>query len=234
MELFKFLQQQGFGSRKVCRQLVASGLVYIDGRLIDDPSCAVDPAAVSSMTINGVVWHPLRWPVYVLLHKPADYEVSRSPAHHRSVFGLLPDPLRNLELSAVGRLDADTTGLLLFSTNGAFVHALTSPRHHVPKRYRVALKHEAGPEFAARLVDGVLLHDDPEPVRAVQAVLTGPKTLLLTITEGRYHQVKRMIAAAGNRVEALHREALGELELGDLPVGNWRELSRDELDLLGF
>lgn len=234
MELFKFLQQQGFGSRKTCRQLVDAGLLVINGQVQDDPSAVIDPAAVETLLVDGVPCAPLRLPVTVLLHKPAGYEVSHSPSHHRSVFGLLPERLRNLDLSAVGRLDADTTGLLLFSTHGALVHALTSPRRHVPKRYRVGLKHAADADLPGCLRQGVLLKDDATPVCADEACLVDARTLLLTISEGRYHQVKRMVAAAGNRVEALHREAIGKLELGDLAEGDWRELSAAELALLGF
>lgn len=234
MELFKFLQLQGFGSRKVCRQLIEAGAVEMDGRQVMKAAEQVDPAAVSLLCVNGLTWRPLSLPAYVLLHKPADVEVSHAPTHHRSVFGLLPRPLQQMGLSAVGRLDADTTGLLLFSTNGAFVHALASPRRHVAKRYRVTLKHAAGPELVQRLCDGVLLHDDDTPVKADAARLDAPQCLILTISEGRYHQVKRMVAAAGNRVEALHREAVGPIELGDLPEGAWRELSVSEREALGF
>lgn len=233
MELYKFLQQQGFGSRKQCRELVARGRVELDGRPVDDPARPVDPAAPGALRIDGeaVTVYPL--PLYLLLHKPADCEVSHRPGHYPSVFGYLPAQMVALGLSAVGRLDADTTGLLLFATDGAFVHALTSPRRHVAKRYRVTLKHPAGADLLDRLSAGVVLHDDDTPVRADAVALPAPTTLLLTISEGRYHQVKRMVAAAGNRVVALHREAVGALELGELPVGQWRFLTRDELALLG-
>jgi 16S rRNA pseudouridine516 synthase len=234
MELSKFLQQQGFGSRKACRQAILAGDVAINGEPVEDPAGEVDPAAVVELLVNGFAWRPVRMPAYLLMHKPAGYEVSHNPAHHRSVFGLFPEPLRNVGLSAVGRLDADTTGLLLFSTDGAFVHALTSPRRHVAKRYRVTLKHAATPDLAGHLLAGVLLRDDDAMVKADAAELQAPHCLLLTISEGRYHQVKRMVAAAGNRVERLHREAMGALELDDMPEGQWRELTANEVKLLGF
>jgi 16S rRNA pseudouridine516 synthase len=136
-------------------------------------------------------------------------------------------------VQAIGRLDADTTGLLLLSDDGTFIHRMSSPKHHVPKVYDIRAKHPVTEAQAARLVEGVVLDDDPKPVRAAACEVTGECELRLTITEGKYHQVKRMIAAAGNRVEGLHRSRIGALELpSDLAPGDWRWLGEPELALL--
>ncbi|BEV72817.1 MULTISPECIES: pseudouridine synthase [unclassified Paludibacterium] len=234
MELIKFLQQQGLGSRKVCRQLVRDGRVSLDGRCVTDPDLALDPDAIGQLCIDDEVREILHFPLYVLLNKPGDVEVSHQPQHYPSVFSLLPPSLQQAGLAAVGRLDADTTGLLLLTTDGQFVHALTSPRRHVAKRYRVTLKHPLTDEMLDRLKAGVILKDDIEPTRADAVEPLDAHTLLLTISEGRYHQVKRMVAAAGNRVTALHREAMGALTLGELAEGSWRYLTASERQGFGF
>jgi 16S rRNA pseudouridine516 synthase len=134
--------------------------------------------------------------------------------------------LRARGVQPVGRLDQDTTGLLLLTDDGALNHRLTSPRHHVPKTYRVTLKHPADTGLCQRLLEGVQLHDEPAPSLAINCVLLDAATLRITIDEGKYHQVKRMVAAAGNRVEALHREAVGSVVLPeDLGPGEWRWVS---------
>ena len=155
------------------------------------------------------------------------------------MYTLLPAPLRQrgggaaAGVQAVGRLDQDTTGLLLMSDDGTFIHRMTSPRHHVPKVYEVALKHEMPEKALLRLMEGVVLEDDPKPVRAQSATLTGERALRLVLTEGKYHQVKRMVAAVGNRVEGLHRSSIGDLQLpADLLPGQWRWLTPEEVQAL--
>jgi 16S rRNA pseudouridine516 synthase len=158
-----------------------------------------------------------------MLHKPAGYECSQKPRHHPSVLTLLPPPLRTRGVQPVGRLDEDTTGLLLLTDDGTLIHRLTSPKHHVPKVYEATAKHELTDEQLQRLLDGVVLDDDPQPVRALAAERVAPQHLRLTLAEGRYHQVKRMLAAVGNRCEALHRSRFGRLVLpADLAPGGWR------------
>lgn len=233
MELYRLLQQQGFGSRKECRQLIDYGLVAVDGIDADDWRQQVDAANVRTLTVDGQDWPLLVLPLYLLLHKPAGYETSHKPLHHPSVYRLLPPQMSNLDLSAVGRLDVDTTGLLLFSSDGQFVHAMTSPKKQVPKLYRVTTKHPLTDELLQRLRDGVLLHDENETLHADSVAQVGDCVLDMSITQGKYHQVKRMVAAAGNRVAQLHRLALGEVMLGDLPAGQWRHLTAAELAALG-
>jgi 16S rRNA pseudouridine516 synthase len=175
-----------------------------------------------------------------MLHKPAGIECSRKPSAYPSIYTLLPAPLRQRPhkgavsgVQAVGRLDQDTTGLILLTDDGQFIHRMNSPRHHVPKVYEVTTKHAVDAQQIQRLLHGVVLDDDPKPVRAAACELAGERLLRLTLTEGKYHQVKRMIAAAGNRVEALHRSRIGRLELAsDVQAGGWRWLSDEDLQAL--
>ena len=159
------------------------------------------------------------------MNKPAGVECSQKPKHHPSVYSLLPSPLRRRGVQAIGRLDEDTTGVLLFTDDGALIHRLTSPKHHVPKVYEVTCKHAVEGSQIERLLAGVLLHDDNETVRAEACEATGAETLRMTLTEGKYHQVKRMIAAAGNRVEGLERSAFGPVGFEGLAPSAWRWLT---------
>jgi 16S rRNA pseudouridine516 synthase len=223
MQLLKYLQAQGLGSRKQCQALIADAAVQINGIVYTDARTDIDPLSVSSLKIDDVNLTPVPLPYfYILLHKPADYETSHKPQFYPSVFSLLPEPLRHLDMQAVGRLDADTTGVLILTNDGQFNHRCTSPKHKLPKVYRVKLKHAADDKLCTTLKSGVLLHDDNETVQAEAAELINAYTLHLTITSGKYHQVKRMVAAAGNRVVALHRCTFGPWQADDLPVGGWR------------
>lgn len=228
------LQQQGFGSRKGCQQLIRAGVVALDGIVRLDPEEMIEPASCHRLTIAQQDYPVLSLPLYILLYKPAGYEVSHNPGLYPAVFSLLPMQMQRIGLEAVGRLDVDTTGLLLFSSNGQFVHALTSPRRHVPKRYRVTVKHSLTAAMAIALRAGVMLNGDPDPAVAQSVEICSERVLTMVIDEGRYHQVKRMLAAVGNRVEALHREAIGALELDVLSVGQWRYLTLDEVAQFGF
>jgi len=229
MHLDRLLQSQGFGSRKSCRTLIESGAVTVNGTPCLNPQQDFDPTHLS-FTVNDEPWQ-YREKVYVLLHKPPGYECSRNPQHHLSVFSLLPAPLIARGIQCVGRLDADTTGLLLLTDDGTWLHALTSPRRHVPKRYQVTTAEPVTEAMLQALRTGVLLHDESEALAALECVQTGPDQLIMTITQGKYHQVKRMLAAAGNRVTALHRAAIGSLGLGDLAQGQWRYLAAREYPL---
>ena len=223
MRLNQLLFTQGFGTRRECDGLIASGLVNIGGRVHDDPIETVDPQGLV-FSVRGVEW-PYRERALIVLHKPAGFECSQSPKHHPSVYSLLPSPLRRRDVQAVGRLDADTTGLLLLTDDGALIHRLTAPKHHVAKVYEVVCRHPVDEAQAARLCAGVTLLDDPVPVRAAACAITGANQLRMTLLEGKYHQVKRMLAAVGNRVEALHRSAFGDWTLpADLTEGEWRWL----------
>jgi 16S rRNA pseudouridine516 synthase len=217
MQLARLLHSQGFGARRECEGLVLAGRVRVGGEVIDDPFAETD---AHEFEVDGVTW-PVHAKALVMLHKPAGYECSQKPRHHPSVLSLLPAPLQRRGVQPVGRLDEDTTGLLLLTDDGALIHRLTSPKHHVPKVYEVTAKHPIDQRQLQALRSGVVLDHDPAPVRAAAAEATGKHTLRLVLTEGKYHQVKRMVAAAGNRVEALHRSAFGSLTLGALAPGHW-------------
>lgn len=220
MKLAQVLFSQGFGARRECEGRVLDGQVEIDGTVHDDPDEELNPEGLV-LHIQGRAW-PYHAKALVMLHKPAGYECSMKPKHHPSVMSLLPLPLRVRGLQPVGRLDEDTTGLLLLTDDGPLIHRLTSPKHHVPKVYDVTCKHAVSDEQLQRLKKGVVLDDDPQPVLAEGAERTGSHTLQLTLVQGKYHQVKRMLAAVGNRVEALHRSRFGPLVLTpDLAPGQW-------------
>jgi 16S rRNA pseudouridine516 synthase len=220
MRLDQILFSQGFGTRRVCAGLIELGEVAIGGQVAGDPRADL-PTAGLVLRVQGRDW-PYHERALILLHKPAGYECSRKPKHHPGVLTLLPPPLRERDVQPIGRLDEDTTGLLLLTDDGKLIHRLTSPKHHVPKVYEVGCKHPVSDDQLARLYSGVMLDDEPLPVRAAAAVRSGENSLSLTLTEGKYHQVKRMLAAVGNRVETLHRSRFGHLTLADLAPGQWR------------
>ena len=223
LSLAQILFTQGFGSRRQCAALIGAGQVQVGGAVLDDPHLLLDTCGLV-LSVQGRPW-PYHEHAVIMLHKPLGYECSAKPRHHPSVLALLPAPLRERGVQPVGRLDADTTGLLLLTDDGALIHRLSSPKRHVAKIYEVSCKHALGANSVARLLAGVVLDDSPQPVRAAACEATGETQLRLTLTEGRYHQVKRMLAAVGNRVEALHRSAIGGLALdAGLAPGQWRWL----------
>ena len=231
MKLSQALFTQGFGARRECEGLILGGHVTLAGAVCDDPFHEVEPEGLV-FGVRGELW-PYRAKALVLLHKPAGYECSQKPKHHPSVLRLLPLPLRVRGLQPVGRLDEDTTGLLLMTDDGALIHRLTSPKKHVPKVYEIETIDAVTEAQVDALRRGVVLHDDPLPVRAAAAEQTGERALRMTLLEGKYHQVKRMVAASGNTVKALHRSAYGVLALpADLAPGQWRWLA-GPADVLG-
>ena len=224
MKLAQVLFSQGFGPRRECEGLILSGHVTLQGQVCDDPFHDVDPEGLE-FAVRGELW-PYHAKALVLLNKPSGYECSQKPKHHPSVLSLLPPPLRVRGVQPVGRLDEDTTGLLLLTDDGALIHRLTSPKKHVAKVYEVGCADPVNDATCAALLAGVVLHDDPLPVRAAACELTGSHSLRLTLLEGKYHQVKRMVAATGNAVTSLARSRYGVLALpDDLAPGQWRWLA---------
>ena len=231
MQLERILQSQGFGSRKQCRALIRHGAVGIGDEICEDPFLELDPQGLE-FTVDGEPWQ-YREHAYLMLNKPQGYECSRAPKHHPSIFSLLPDPLIGREVQTVGRLDEDTTGLLLLTDDGQFIHQLISPKHKVPKVYAVTTKHPVDEDQLKMLRRGVQLHDEPKPIAAAACEQLEENLIHLTLLEGKYHQVKRMVAAAGNRVEALSRIAIGGLTLpDDMEEGEWRWLEAADLEQL--
>lgn len=233
MQLERILQKHGFGTRKECRSLIRHERVAVNGQPCDDPFAEIDTKGLV-FSVDGVDW-PYAEFACLMLHKPPHYECSRKPQHHPSVLTLLPVQLRERDVQPIGRLDEDTTGLLLITDDGQLNHQLSSAKRKVPKVYLATTKHAVDQALIDQLLAGVLLTDEPEPIAAAAAEKAGENLLRLTLTSGKYHQVKRMVAAAGNRVEALHREAVGELQLpADLQPGEWRWLSAEDLQKLGY
>lgn len=228
MELERLLRSQGFGSRPECRSLICAGRVTVGSVLCDDPYAEFEPEGLN-FSVDGA---PLTFRkfAYLALNKPADYECSHKPKHHPSVYSLLPSFLLTRDVQAVGRLDEDTTGLLLLTDDGQFIHTYSSPKKKVPKVYEVMAKHPVDDEQIAALLAGVQLNDEPLPIAAASCERVSARLIRLTVTEGKYHLVKRMIAAAGNRVEALHRVSVGGFVLpATLPAGKWMWLEAADL-----
>jgi len=236
MRLEDVLFSQGFGTRRVCAGLVQQGYVSVNGELQEDPGVFLDPENLK-FKVQGMEW-PYFDRAYLMLHKPTGTECSQKPSTWPSIYTLLPSPLRLRPqkaavqgVQAVGRLDQDTTGLLLLTDDGKFIHRMSSPKHHMPKVYEVTTKHEITAQQVEKLLSGVVLDDSPKPVKAAACEKVTDTHLKLTLTEGKYHQVKRMLAAVGNRVEGLHRSAIGNLQLpDDLAPGQWRWILPSELE----
>ena len=232
LSLDRILQSQGFGTRNTCRQLIRQGEVSIDGVVVDDERAVFDTAHLQ-FTLFDEVWL-YREHVYIALNKPGGIECSRRPSHHPSVMTLLPDVFRQREVQAIGRLDHDTTGLLLLTDDGAFNHRMSSPKHHVPKRYLASTSDPVSATLIDALRTGVQLHDEPEPLFAIECVQVSEHQLEIVLAQGKYHQVKRMLAAAGNHCAALQRISIGQLSLASLELaeGEWCYLEESELTLL--
>lgn len=220
MSLDKILQSQGFGTRRECREMIQAGFVCVAGELVTDHDAVFETDGLE-FSLHDEPWM-VREKLYLALNKPANYECSRKPSHHPGVMTLLPDPFRARDVQAVGRLDHDTTGLLLLSDDGAFIHAMSSPKRHVPKLYVATTAEPVTDELIALLRRGVKLHDEPAPLKAEVRQLDSHH-LEMILEQGKYHQVKRMLAAAGNHCAALCRTAIGDLTLDSLNLepGEW-------------
>jgi len=226
----QLLFSQGFGTRRDCAAVVAARMLGVDDAVVDDPAQQILVWPGRPFSVQGQPWQ-YHERALLMLHKPAGYECSRKPRHHPSVLSLLPGPLRTRDVQPIGRLDEDTTGLLLLTDDGALIHRLTSPRHHVPKVYEVQTKHPLDPRQLQALLEGVVLHEESVTVKAAAAEILSAQHLRLTLEEGKYHQVKRMVAAAGNRVEGLHRSRFGALALPDsLRPGQWVWVEASQID----
>jgi 16S rRNA pseudouridine516 synthase len=229
VRLDRLLANLGYGSRREIHALVRKGGVVLDGRPVSDAGAriALTPDITERMAILGAPVDPPA-PLVLMMHKPAGVVCShREPG--RSVYELLPPRWRSRTpaLSSVGRLDLDTTGLLLITDDGDFLHRVISPRSHAPKRYIARLEQSlAGTEAEVFARGDLLLEGEDRPLAPARLETLDAFTARLTLTEGRYHQVKRMFAAVGNHVTALHRDRIGGLDLPpDLAPGAWRRLT---------
>ena len=230
MKLVKLIANLGYGSRKQV------ALMFREGRITDaagEVLYADDRVDHAAIRIDG---EPLDPPagLALMLHKPVGYTCSTKDAG-RIVYDLLPARfrLRSPLLSTVGRLDRDTSGLLLMTDDGQLLHRIVSPKSHLPKVYEATLAQDLRGDEATLFSSGtLLLESETTPLAPATLEVLGPRHARLTLTEGRYHQVRRMFAAVGNHVEALHRPRIGGLSLGDLPAGEWRVLGEDDLSTL--
>ena len=221
--LDQLLANLGYCSRREARLWIAGGRVTIAGKVADYFGDKADPATVS---VDGEPLDRLEG-LLLLLHKPTGLVCSHDNREGPSVYDLLPARWRqrNPQITSIGRLDKDTSGLLLLTDQSELVHRLTSPKHKVPKIYRTTVAKDLPPELIALFASGtLLLKDEKDPCAPAQLKILGPREAELTLTEGRYHQVRRMLASQGCEVLTLHRSHFGHLDLGDLPAGQWREL----------
>lgn len=225
MRLDRFLSESTGLSRSVVKKSLHRGDVTLDGVVVKKSDQQIDGQEVR---LEGRL---LATPAarYLLLHKPAGYISATQDEVHPCVLQLLPPELCR-GLQCAGRLDVDTTGLLLLTDDGQWSHRLRSPKKACNKIYRVDLAEPLADDVAARFADGVLLHGEDKATLPAKLEIITPTRVLLTIQEGKYHQVKRMFAAIGNHVTALHRLQVGSIVLDDdLAEGEWRHLSAEEV-----
>jgi 16S rRNA pseudouridine516 synthase len=230
MKLVKLIANLGYGSRKDVTAMFRSGRITdAQGEVL----YADDKVAHEAIRLDG---EPLDPPagLTLLLHKPVGYTCStKDPG--RIVYDLLPPRFRARSplLSSVGRLDRDTSGLLLFTDDGGLLHRIVSPKAQLAKVYEAALASDLRGDEAAIFASGeLMLESEQTPLAPAALEVVAPRQARLTLTEGRYHQVRRMFAAVGNHVEALHRSRIGGLSLGDLPSGQWRQLDASDIETL--
>ncbi|KRG86632.1 rRNA pseudouridine synthase [Stenotrophomonas sp. CW117] len=230
MKLVKHIANLGYGSRKQVQWLFREGRVTdADGQVL----YADDKVGHDAIRVDG---EPLDPPpgLTLVLHKPAGYTCSTKD-QGRLVYDLLPSRFRDRSplLSTVGRLDRDTSGLLLMTDDGGLLHRIVSPKSKLDKVYEARLAQDLRGDEAACFASGtLLLESDDKPLLPAELEVLGPRHARLTLHEGRYHQVRRMFAAVGNHVDALHRSRIGGLALDDLAEGQWRLLSADDLQVL--
>jgi 16S rRNA pseudouridine516 synthase len=232
LTLDRILQSQGFGTRKWCGEVVAAGEVSIAGEIVSDNRVSLETRGLV-FGIFGEEWI-FRENVYVALNKPANFECSRKASHHPGVHTLLPEQFARRDVQPVGRLDHDTTGLLLMSDDGPFIHTQSSPKRHIPKVYVATTHDPVTPGLIAALLAGVKLHDEPAPLAALTCSMVDTHRIEIVLEQGKYHQVKRMLAAAGNHCVALCRSQIGGLKLDGLGLaeGDWCYLDDAQLALL--
>lgn len=230
MKLVKLIANLGYGSRKDVTQLFRAGRITdADGEVL----YADDVVPYETIRVDD---EPLDPPpgLVLMMNKPLGVTCSRKDPG-RVVYDLLPPRynVRSPVLSSVGRLDRDTTGLLLFTDDGALLHRIISPKAQVTKVYEATLAQDLGGDEGELFASGTLmLETEQEPLAPAALDVLGPRHARLTVTEGRYHQVRRMFAATGNHVETLRRISVGGLTLGELPLGEWRALDADEVALI--
>ena len=227
--LDKFLCDSGVGTRSQVKMLLKAGHVTVDGKVERDNGRKIDPK-VNEIALDGEVLGGKRR-IVLMLHKPAGFVTATEDAAERTVMELLPASYRHFDLKPVGRLDKATEGLLLFTNDGDLLHRLISPKKEVPKVYYARHEGTAGEEDVAAFAAGLTLRDGTVCLSAKLEPL-GPGESLITVCEGKYHQVRRMMASRNMTVLYLQRRMEGPLALGDLPIGQVRELTEQEISRL--
>lgn len=234
--LARFLARAGVASRRHAEELIAAGRVQVNGVTVVRQGARVD-VMTDRVTVDGRVVRAVAEHVYVLLHKPVGYVCTvRDPQGRPTVLDLLPEEVQRLRVYPVGRLDVDTSGLLLLTNDGDFALRLTHPRYEKEKHYEALVQGRPTPEALEALQTGVVIVEDdgerfrtsPARVQVLRTVGSG-SWLALTISEGRKRQVRRMLVVVGLPVQRLRRVGIGELKLDRLPVGKWRYLTSDEI-----
>ena len=231
--LDRILSEAGVASRKELRAIIRAGRVTVDGALVTDEARKFDETA-ACITVDGRPVR-LRAPILLMLHKPAGYLTAADDPRAKTVMELIPEVYRKFGVMPVGRLDKDTEGLLVITSDGQLAHRIISPRHEVGKVYYARLDGELTDEDVAALEAGIHIRDADGEFDARPAKLRrdGGDAAYIRVTEGKYHQVKRMFAARGKHVVYLKRMAIGSLALDpELKPGEWRELTDDEVALL--
>ncbi|AZT85375.1 pseudouridine synthase [Marinobacter sp. NP-4(2019)] len=227
MRLDQFIASTTPLSRKEAKRVIGQGRVIVDGQPCRQVSTHISTDARVTLDDEFLALPGDR---YLMLNKPEGVVSATTDSDHPTVLDLLPANLRQ-DLHIAGRLDADTTGLLLLTSDGQWSHRVTSPRVKCPKTYRVTLSDPVTETALQQLRGGMELRNDPRPTKPAKVVRVSDYEIKLTIAEGRYHQVKRMLAATGNRVEALHRLSIGAIELdSSLPPGAFRALTEEEIN----
>ena len=227
--LDKFLCDSGVGTRSQVKAILKSGRVAVDGKPEKDSSRKIDPNT-QTITLDGEVLGGARR-IVAMLNKPAGYVTATEDARDKTVMELLPAELRNQDLKPIGRLDKATEGLLLFTNDGDLLHRLISPKKEVPKVYYAQHEGTAGEEDVKAFAEGLVLRDGLNCLPAKLEPI-GPGESLITVCEGKYHQVRRMMASRNMTVTYLERRQEGNLTLGDLPRGQVRELTEEEINSL--
>ena len=228
MRLDRRLCELAFGTRKEVQALIRQGLVTVGGQTVRDPGQHTDDAVVITVKGTAVDTRRIR---HLIMNKPAGVLTAARDARQQTVMDLLPPVYGTLSCMPVGRLDRDTTGLLFFTSDGELNHRLLSPQRHVDQTYRAQVDADLTQEDVERFAQGMDLGDFV--TETAELVLEGPRTGLVTIHEGKFHQVKRMFEAVGKQVLLLDRLSFGPLKLPkDLPRGTWRELNREEIQSL--
>jgi 16S rRNA pseudouridine516 synthase len=228
--LDQLLANLGYCSRREVRDWLKAGRVSVAGKVADDPGVKPSPAAVR---VDG---EPLDHPegILLLVNKPLGLTCSHDPREAPLIYELLPARWRerNPVVTSVGRLDKETSGLILLTDHTELVHRLTSPKHKVPKIYRATTDRDLSPDLIPRFASGTIQLDGEKEACAPAGLrIVGPREAELTLIEGKYHQVRRMFAACGTTVLTLHRTTFGPLTLGDLKPGQYRELAFADLVL---